>query len=172
LLPAPFGVRSGKSLVSIEEGVGKMRAALSARQDPRLVVVGRTSAIAFASVEDAIARANAYAATGIDAMFFVGIRTRAQLDAIASEIKIPILLGGAGAEVYDRDYLASRGVRICLQGHLPFLAGVRAVYETLKALRDGTAPVDIRTAASAEVMKRVTREAEYALWSKDFLGSE
>jgi len=172
LLPAPFGGSSGKSLVSIEEGVGKMRAALSARQDRRLVVVGRTSAIAFASVEDAIARANAYVATGIDAMFFVGIRTRAQLDAIASEIKIPILLGGAGAEVYDPDYLASRGVRICLQGHLPFLAGVRAVYETLKALRDGTPPAEIRTAASAEVMKRVTREAEYGRWSKDFLGSE
>jgi oxaloacetate decarboxylase len=170
LLPAPFGKSDGKDLISIPEGVGKMRAALAGRQDPSLVVVGRTSAVSVTGVEDAIARAKAYAATGVDAMFFAGVRTRAQLDAIASEVKIPIFLGGAGAELYDRDYLASRGVRICLQGHAPFLAAVRAVHETLKALRDGTPQTDIKTIASADLMKRVTREADYDKWSEEFLG--
>jgi len=171
LLPAPFGKSDGKDLISVEEGAGKMRAALAARQDPKLVIVGRTSAVGITGVDDAIARAKAYAATGVDAMFFAGVRTRAQLDAIAAVIKIPIFLGGAGAELYDRDYLASRGVRICLQGHLPFQAAVRAVHETLKALRDGIPAGDIKTAASADVMKRVTREAAYDAWSQDFLGA-
>ena len=103
-------------------------------------------------------------------MFFAGVRTRAQLDAIASDLKVPIFLGGAGAELYDRDYLASRSARICLQGHSPFLAAVRAVHETLKALRDGTPPSDIKAVASADLMKRVTREAEYDAWSEEFLG--
>jgi carboxyvinyl-carboxyphosphonate phosphorylmutase len=170
LLPAPFGKSDGKDLISIPEGVGKMRAALAGRQDPSLVVVGRTSAVSVTGVEDAIARAKAYAATGVDAIFFAGVRTRAQLDAIASVVKIPIFLGGVGTELYDRDYLASRGVRICLQGHAPFLAGVRAVYETLKALRDGTPQTDIKTIASADMMKRVTREADYDKWSEEFLG--
>jgi carboxyvinyl-carboxyphosphonate phosphorylmutase len=169
LLPASFGRSEGKDLISVEEGVAKMRAALAGREDRNLVIVGRTSAVATTGVADAIARARAYAATGVDAMFFAGVRTRAQLDAIASDLKIPIFLGGAGAELYDRDYLASRGVHICLQGHSPFLAAVRAVHETLKALRDGTPPSDIKAVASADLMKRVTREAEYDKWSEEFL---
>ena len=170
LLPASFGRSEGKDLISVEEGVGKMRAALAGREDRNLVIVGRTSAVATTGVADAIARARAYAASGVDAMFFAGVRTRAQLDAIASDLKIPIFLGGAGAELYDRDYLASRGVHICLQGHSPFLAAVRAVHETLKALRDGTPPSDIKAVASADLMKRVTRETEYDKWSEEFLG--
>jgi oxaloacetate decarboxylase len=170
LLPAPFGSSEGKDLISVEEGIGKMRAALAGRQDRNLMIVGRTSAVSMTGVEDAIVRAKAYAAAGVDAMFFAGVRTRTQLDAIASDLKVPIFLGGAGAELYDRDYLASRGVRICLQGHSPFLAAVRAVHETLKALRDGTPPSDIKAVASADLMKRVTREAAYHKWSEEFLG--
>jgi carboxyvinyl-carboxyphosphonate phosphorylmutase len=157
-------------LISIEEGVGKMRAALAGRQDAKLVVVGRTSAVAISGLQDAIARAKAYVEAGVDGMFFTGVRTRAELDAIAGAIRVPIFLGNAGAELYDRDYLASRGVRICLQGHLPFLAAVRAVHETLKALRDGVPQGDIKTGASADLMKRVTREADCDKWSKEFLG--
>jgi len=170
LLPVSFGSSEGKDLISVEEGIGKMRAALAGREDRNLMIVGRTSAVATTGVTDAIARAKAYAASGVDAMFFAGVRTRAQLDAIASDLKIPIFLGGAGAELYDRDYLASRGVHICLQGHSPFLAAVRAVHETLKALRDGTPPSDIKAVASADLMKRVTRETEYDKWSEEFLG--
>jgi oxaloacetate decarboxylase len=172
LLPAPFGRGDGKGLISIEEGVGKMRAALAGRQDPKLVIAGRTSAVAITGVEDAIARAKAYVATGIDAMFFAGIRTRAQLDAIAADIKIPIFLGGAGAELYDREYLTSRGVRICLQGHLPFLAAVQAVHTTLKALREGAPTGEIKPIASTDLMKRVTREADYDRWAEEFLHRE
>jgi carboxyvinyl-carboxyphosphonate phosphorylmutase len=170
LLPVSFGSSEGKDLISVEEGIGKMRAALAGREDRNLMIVGRTSAVATTGVADAIARAKAYAASGVDAMFFAGVRTRAQLEAIASDLKIPIFLGGAGAELYDRDYLASRGVHICLQGHSPFLAAVRAVHETLKALRDGTPPSDIKAVASADLMKRVTRQTEYDKWSEEFLG--
>src|SRR5439155_18065278 len=44
LLPRPFGP-AGRALTSIEEGVGKIRAALAARQDPDLSIVGRTTAM-------------------------------------------------------------------------------------------------------------------------------
>src|SRR5262245_36628227 len=44
LLPTPFG-GDDKALIPIEEGIGKMRAAIAGRQDPRLVICGRTSAI-------------------------------------------------------------------------------------------------------------------------------
>jgi carboxyvinyl-carboxyphosphonate phosphorylmutase len=169
-LPQPFGTGKPR-LISIEEGVGKMKAALAGRGDPALIVAGRSSAPAISGLDDAIQRTKAYAACGIDAMFLTGIRTRAELDAIASAVKIPLLLGAGGGELADRDYLASRNVRIALQGHLPFAAAVEAARATMQALRDGTDPADIKGAASADLMKKVTRDADYRAWMKDFLGS-
>jgi len=167
-LPVPFS--GGKPrLISIEEGVGKMRAAVAARRDAGLVIAGRTSAPSITSIADTIARAKAYAATGVDAIFLVGVKTRADLDAIAAEVKLPLILGGAGKEVMDRELLAQRGVRVCLQGHQPFAAAVRAVHDTLRALREGTPPEKIDATASDEVMKRLTRNDDYARWLKDWL---
>jgi oxaloacetate decarboxylase len=171
-LPANFGAAEAMRLISIEEGVGKMRAALAARQDPGLVIVGRTQAISVTSLEDTIARGKAYAAAGVDALFFVGLKKRAELDAIAAAVDLPIILGGGSAELDDRDYLAARGVRVALQGHQPFMAAVRAVHDTLKALRDGVKPKDLPGVASAELMKTVTRDAEHRRWMKEFLTRE
>ena len=167
-LPVPFGGGQPR-LISIEEGVGKMRAAVAARRDPGLVIAGRTSAPSMTSIADAITRAKAYEAAGVDAIFLVGVKSRADLDAIATEVKLPLILGGAGKDIMDRELLAQRGVRICLQGHQPFAAAVRAVHDTLRSLREGTPPEKIETAASDEVMKRLTRSDDYARWMKDWL---
>jgi len=170
LLPTPYGA-AAPSLVSIAEGVGKMKAALAGRQDKRLVIVGRTSAMAISGVEDTIARLKAYEEAGVDMLFMAGVKTRAQLDAVASAVKLPLFLGSPGAELYDLDYLSARNVRVCLQGHLPFMAAVNAVYETLRELRRGTAPTNIKALASPELMKLVTRQSDHAKWSKDFLNA-
>ncbi len=169
VLPRPYG-EDKPTLVSIDEGVGKMKAALAGRQDPGLVVVGRTSALAVTSVEDTIARARAYEAAGVDAMFLVGARTRAQIEAVSGAIAIPLILGGVGPELTDLDWLGAHNVRISLQGHQPIMAAVQAVHDTLKALRAGTPPAKLANIASADLMKRVTRDADYARWTKEFLG--
>ncbi len=168
-LPSPYGSSGKPRLIAIEEGVGKMRAAVAARRDPALVIAGRTSAPSMSSIADAIVRAKAYATTGVDAIFLVGVKSRADLDAVATEVKLPLILGGAGKEIMDREMLAQRGVRICLQGHQPFAAAVRATHDTLRALRQGTAPEKIESAASDEMMKRFTRNDDYARWMKDWL---
>jgi carboxyvinyl-carboxyphosphonate phosphorylmutase len=167
-LPAAFGADKPR-LVSIEEGVGKMRAAIVARQDRELAVVGRTSAASLSGIDDAVPRARAYAASGVDALFFVGIKKRGELDAIAAAVKVPIILGGAGAELEDAEYLASRGVRIALQGHLPIMAAVQAVYEAMKALRSGARPASIPGIAAPELMQQVTRDRTYKSWADAFL---
>src|SRR5580658_9799488 len=59
LLPQAFG-QTKTQLISLEEGVGKMKAALDGRSDPSLVILGRTGAASITSVEDAIRRAQAY----------------------------------------------------------------------------------------------------------------
>lgn len=169
-LPQPFGTVGQTKLLSIEEGVGKMKGALAGRKDPDLVIAGRTSAAAVTGIDDAIARAQAYEAVGVDAIFLVGVKSRDELDKAAAAIKLPFILGSASPEMMDLDYLSSRNVRICLQGHQPFSAAVQAVHDTLKALRDGTAPKDLKGVASADLMKRVTRDEDYQRWTKDFLG--
>ena len=168
-LPTPHGTTKPR-LVSIAEGVGKMKAALAGRQDPLLSIAGRTSAITISGLDDAIARGKAYEAVGVDALFFVGIKTRAELDAISAATTLPLIMGGVSGDLADRDYLAARRVRIALQGHQPFAAAVKAVHDTLKALRDGTAPSKLQGVADAELMKRVTRESDYGQWTKEFLG--
>jgi oxaloacetate decarboxylase len=170
LLPTAYGATQ-TTLIPIAEGVGKMKAALAGRQDKRLVIVGRTSAMAINGVEDTIARLKAYEEAGVDMLFMAGVKTRAQLDAVAAAVKLPLFLGSPGPELFDLDYLSARNVRVCLQGHLPFMAAVNAVHETLKALREGAAPASIKGVASPDLMKQVTRQASYAKWSKDFLSA-
>jgi carboxyvinyl-carboxyphosphonate phosphorylmutase len=169
LLPQAFG-QSGTQLISLEEGVGKMKAALDARGDGALVIVGRTGAASVTSLGDAIERARAYEACGVDALFFTGIKTRDELEAIAAATTLPIVLGGAPEEMVDRDYVAGQRVRIALQGHAPFAAATQAVYETLKALRDGQPAKSLKGLASSELTGRVTRAADVKARSAAFLG--
>ena len=168
-LPRGFA-ESKPRLISLDEGVGKLRAAVAAREDTALCILGRTSAPSITGIDDAIARARAYAKTGIDGLFIAGGLTRAQLDALSAAIDIPLLLGGVPPDLLDRTYLASRRVRIALQGHQPFAAAVQAIHNTLKALREGTKPAELQGIASPELMRRVLREADYAGWTRDFLG--
>jgi oxaloacetate decarboxylase len=169
LLPQAFG-QAATQLISLEEGVGKMRAALDARRDPSLVIIGRTGAASVTSLDDAIARARAYEATSVDALFFTGIKTRTELEAIAAATKLPIVLGGAPGDMADPGYLTGQRVRIALQGHAPFAAATQAVYETLKALREGLPPKALKGLASSELTGRVTREAEMKARGREFLG--
>ena len=169
LLPQAFG-ETKTQLISLAEGVGKMKAALDGRGDPSLVIMARTGAASVTSLDDAITRALAYEATGVDALFFTGIKNRSELEAIAAATRLPIVLGGAPEDMTAPDYLGRHRVRIALQGHAPFAASTQAVYETLKALREGTSPKNLKGLASPELTGRVTREQEMKSRSSDFLG--
>jgi carboxyvinyl-carboxyphosphonate phosphorylmutase len=169
LLPQAFG-QTATQLISLQEGVGKMKAALDGRGDASLVIMARTGAAPISGLDDTIARAIAYEATGVDALFLTGVKTHAELDAISAATKLPIVLGGLPEDLIDLDYLADRRVRIALQGHAPFAAATQAVYETLKALRDGQLPKNLKGLASSELTGRVTREADVKARSAEFLG--
>src|SRR6202021_2929794 len=169
LLPQAYG-QAKTPLISLGGGVGKMKAALDGRGDPSLVIVGRTGAASITSLDDTIARARAYDAVGIDALFFTGIKTRSELEAIAAATTLPIVLGGAPEEMNDPEYLAQKRVRIALQGHAPIAAATQAVYETLKAPREGLPPKDLKRLASSELTNKVTREADVNARLTEFLG--
>lgn len=169
LLPSAFG-QNGTQLIALEEGVGKMKAALDARGDSALVIVGRTAAASVSGVDDAIARARAYEAAGVDALMFTGVRDRTALQAIAAATKLPIVLGGPTEEMSDPDFLAGQRVRIAVQGHAPISAAMQAIYDTLNAIRQGAAPKSLKGLASAELTGRVMREADVKARGPEFLG--
>jgi oxaloacetate decarboxylase len=169
LLPQAFG-EAKTQLISLEEGVGKMRGALDGRGDPSLLVVARTGAASITSLDEAIRRAKAYQATGVDALFFTGLKTRAELETIAAATRLPIVLGGVPEEINALDYLSGQRVRIALQGHAPFAAATQAVYETLKALREGVPPKSLKGLASSELTGRLTRDADVKKRGTEFLG--
>lgn len=167
-LPAGHG-RAGTRLVTVEEGTAKVRAALAARDDPSLLVVGRTSAAAITGIDDAIARCLAYQEAGADAVFLSGLARRTDLEKLSARMRVPVLLGALSAELQDTTYLASQGVRIGLQGHLPLRAAVKAVHDTLLALREGRHPAEIDGLAPASLVEKLAREADYRRWTREYL---
>jgi carboxyvinyl-carboxyphosphonate phosphorylmutase len=156
LLPQAYG-EAKPQLVSAAEGLGKIRAALTARQDPALVVVGRTGAASITSLDDAIARARSYEAAGVDALMFTGLKNRAELEAASAATTLPIVLGTPTDDMIDWEFLSAQRVRVCVQGHAPISAAMAAVHATLRAVREGAGPKDLKNLASAELMDSVTR---------------
>jgi carboxyvinyl-carboxyphosphonate phosphorylmutase len=169
VLPRQFG-KSKPELIPLSEGIGKMEAALSGRKDQSLVIAGRTSAFQVTGTEDAIERAKAYESVGVDAIFFAGLNARSQLEAVKNSIEIPIMLGSTPKDINDNQYLSSMGVKIALQGHLPFMAAVKATRDTMKALVEGKQPSEVSTTAlDSELMGQVTKDQQFKDWFKEFL---
>ncbi len=168
-LPRPFGSGGRTALVSLAEGAGKMRAAVAGRRDGSLVIAARTSAVAVNGVKDAVNRMHAYQDTGVDALFLIGVKQKAELEALARAAGLPLILGGAGAGIMDPGYLASCGVRVCLRGHQPVLAAYLAVHETMKALREGMLPGELAGVPDKSWMAGLTREEAFARWIRDYL---
>ncbi|MEM7195222.1 MAG: isocitrate lyase/PEP mutase family protein [Pseudomonadota bacterium] len=170
-LPKPHALTNSSAMITIEEGVGKMQAAVDARQDSDLVIAARTSAVKLGGVDEAIARIEAYQDTGVDMIFLIGIQTKSDLEKIAQVCRLPMILGGAGAEIKDLDYLSQLGVSICLQGHQPVMAAIQSAYETMKALKNGVSPAELPIKPDKEMISRLSREGEFAEWMNRFLES-
>ncbi len=168
-LPRRFNQDGQASLVPVEEGVGKIKAAVAARDSSHLVIAARTNVTAMGGTDEAAHRIRAYQDSGADALFLIGVRQAPQLEALARVAELPLILGGASQTVGDRDYLASCGVRICLQGHQPIMAAYQAVYDTLKALRAGEKPGSLLRIPDSSWLARYTRETVYAHWIDQYL---
>ena len=168
-LTIPFGGQD-EGLVPVGEMVGKLRAAVAARQDPSLVVIGRTGALRRGGIAEAEKRLKVYQDTGIDAVFLAGASRREEVEAMHRVTRLPLMLGGAPPALADRTFLAANGVRIALQGHHPFYAAAKAVYDTLKYLREGGAPADLKDrVASEELLAIALKLNDYKRRQGDYL---
>jgi carboxyvinyl-carboxyphosphonate phosphorylmutase len=172
-LPQPFGSVNAQ-LLSIEEGTGKMRAAVAGRVDPDLVILARTSAATITGRDDCIARIKAYAKTGVDGITLIGARSHDDLDALCAATDLPIMLGGLGSIAPTPDEAAKMGARICLRGHQPYLASLAATYSAIQqVLGENASGQKSQEAAppviDAKILQGLIREDAYDSDSEKFL---
>jgi carboxyvinyl-carboxyphosphonate phosphorylmutase len=169
VLPTAFGAK-GEQMISIPEFVGKVRAAVAARQDPSLVVIGRTNGLKLSGIPDTIERVKAIQDTGIDAIFLVGASKRAEVEAVHNACRLPLILGGSTPEISEKKFLADNGVRVALQGHQPLYAAVKAVYDTLKHLREGGSIAALKDkVAGEELLDIALKRKDYKRWQSEYL---
>lgn len=136
------GHRPNKELVSKEEMVDRVRAAVDARGENPFVIMARTDAIAGEGMDSAIDRALAYVAAGADAIFPEAIRTLEDYKRFTSAVKVPVLANITEfglTPLFTTTELQSAGVSMALYPLSAFRAMNKAaenVYEVIR--REGT----------------------------------
>ena len=136
VFPKRCGFFEGKRCVPIAEHVQKIRAALDARDDPGLVIIARTDAVAPNGWDDAIRRAEAYREAGADIVFVDGIKTFDDLDIYTRRLVeqgIPCLYNG---QLSPAPEVSARGFKIMSTGGGHGLS-YAAVRQALLALKQG-----------------------------------
>ena len=142
--PKKCGHMSGKAVIGTEEMVGKIRAAVSARRDPDLVVIARTDAVAVSGVADAVARARAYADAGADVLFVEAPTSEEDIAWVAGELQgvAPLVFNwaeGGRTPPLSLERITELGFALVIYPIgtlLAATAGIRSVLATLRA--DGT----------------------------------
>jgi carboxyvinyl-carboxyphosphonate phosphorylmutase len=170
VVPKQFNV-SHPGLVSKAEQVGKLKAAVAARTDPTTVIVARTSALAECTLEDALDRIRAYADTGAEALMLVGIhRGRPDLEAVHAVTTLPLCVLNPPADVKnDPHFLAANGVRVLMLGNPVFAVAVKAIYDSLKHLKDGGALEELRDRqASQDLLRAVNRTDAFIRQQREY----
>ncbi|MET0612796.1 MAG: oxaloacetate decarboxylase [Pseudomonas caspiana] len=166
LLPAQFG-RKSTDLITIEEGIGKVKAALEARIDPELSIIARTNA-GVLPVKDIIERTKAYEKAGADGICIVGINDFEHLEQISEHLTVPLMLVTYGnPKLNDSQRLASLGVRIIVKGHGAYFAAIKATYDSLRAQRQVTHSTS--NLSATELTHTYTLPENYVAWAKEFM---
>lgn len=166
LLPAQFG-RKSTDLISVEEGIGKVKAALEARVDPELAIIARTNA-GVLSVEDCIERTLAYEQAGADGICIIGIKDFEHLERISEKLTVPLMLVTYGnPKLNDNARLAKLGVRIIVAGHAAYFASIKATYDSLRAQRQVTHSTE--NLSATELTHTYTLPESYVAWAEEFM---
>jgi methylisocitrate lyase len=139
VLPKRCGHLSGKALVEPQAMAAKVRAAVSARQDPDFVIVARTDARTVEGFDAAVSRAREYRAAGADMVFPEALESVDEFAQFAQAVDAPLI---ANMTEFGRSplipfqELASLGYKAVIYPLTAFRAAMRAAEQVLVALRD------------------------------------
>lgn len=135
------GHRPNKEIVTTEEMVDRIKAAVDARKDNDFFIMARTDAFAQEGLEAAIERAKAYVEAGADGIFAEAIKTEEHYKAFTSNLAVPILANiteFGQTELWNKQQLGDWGCAMVLYPLSAFRAmnkAAESVYKTL--LEDG-----------------------------------
>src|SRR5690606_8677774 len=136
------GHRPNKELVSTEEMVDRLKAAVDARTDPQFLIGARTDALASEGLAATLARANAYAEAGADFIFAEAITELSQYRAFVEATRLPILANITEfgmTPLWTVEELAEVGVSMALYPLSAFRAANKAAMNVYRHIRrDGT----------------------------------
>lgn len=133
VMPKRCGHMAGKKVIPMEEHVQKIRAAVYARKDPDFIIIGRTDARQAHGLDDAIARAKAYAEAGADVVFVEAQESMEELERIPKEIKgVPLVVNmieGGRTPLLSKDELGKMGYQVIFYN-------LGSLYSQTKAIQD------------------------------------
>jgi methylisocitrate lyase len=137
--PKRCGHLAGKSIVDVEEMVGKIKAAVGARRDPNFMIIARTDARAVEGFDRAMERAGEYIAAGADAIFPEALQSLEEFRDFAKEIDVPLLANmtefGKSPLLSFHD-LMELGYRMVVFPMSAFRVAIKASEEFLRALKN------------------------------------
>ncbi|KAF7781401.1 methylisocitrate lyase [Pseudoalteromonas rubra] len=142
------GHRPNKEIVSTEEMVDRIKAAVDARTDPDFFIMARTDAFAQEGLEAAIERAKAYVAAGADGIFAEAVQTEEHYRAFSEALDVPILANiteFGKTELWNKQELGEWGVDMVLYPLSAFRAMNKAaemVYQSILENGDQKAVID------------------------------
>jgi 2-methylisocitrate lyase-like PEP mutase family enzyme len=162
--PKKCGHFNGKEVITKDEAVMKIKAAVDARGESDLVIIARTDAIAVHGLADAIDRARAYVEAGADGIFVEAPRSREELAEIGRSVpgfKVAnIVEGGKTPEVSAED-LQAMGYQIVIYANAGMRSAIRSIRDTLKYLKTNGHTIGvIDRLATFEERNFVTRKPE------------
>jgi methylisocitrate lyase len=136
-LPKRCGHLSGKTLISAEEMVAKIQAAVAVRRDPNLVIIARTDARGVQGLEEAIRRAKLYKQAGADVIFPEALESAEEFAVFAREVGGPLLANMTEfgrSPLLERSRLAQWGYRLVLYPLTALRMALRAAEAALRHL--------------------------------------
>jgi 2-methylisocitrate lyase-like PEP mutase family enzyme len=172
--PKKCGHFNGKEVISKEEMVGKIKAALDARKDENLAIMARTDAIAVNGVEDAIDRAFAYYEAGADIIFVEAPNTIEQLRKITSSLKgIPQVINlveGGKTPLISLKEAEEIGFKIMLCANTALRSAIKGITESLRILKEeGSQENLLHLICTWEERQSLFKLAQIKEWEKKYL---
>lgn len=164
----------GIPVISREEQVGKIRAAVDARRSPDFLIIARTDAKSMHGLEDATARARSYIEAGADAALVMGANTPQELRYVAGIVRAPLVTviqeTPPTTELTDA-LLNEVGCVFALHAGVLRYAVVKAMQDVLRALhRDGNTTAVRGMMASFDQYNAVLGLEEWLALEQRYLG--
>jgi 2-methylisocitrate lyase-like PEP mutase family enzyme len=134
--PKKCGHFNGKEVISVDEMIQKIHAAVKVRKE--MLIIARTDSIATHGMDEAVQRANQYARAGADVIFVEAPTQKEQIAELPKRIQASLLFNmteGAKTPIISHDELHEMGYRIVIHPNLAMRVAARAMQSALAVLQ-------------------------------------